>query len=67
MPKYHWEEWEELEFIQMGSFNNIRKRFPNAVKSTTNTFFLGTSPVITQKQLSYINEVVDKFFSQLIY
>ena len=46
---------------------DIRKRFPNAVKSTTNTFFLGTSPVITQKQLSYINEVVDKFFSQLIY
>ena len=46
---------------------DIRKRFPNAVKSTTNTFFLGTSPVITQKQLSYINDVVDKFFSQLIY
>ena len=46
---------------------DVRKRFPNAVKSTTNTFFLGTSPVITKKQLSYINEVVDSFFKQLIY
>jgi CDP-6-deoxy-D-xylo-4-hexulose-3-dehydrase len=46
---------------------DIRKRFPNAVKATTNTFFLGTSPVITPQQIAYIKLVVDDFFSQLIY
>lgn len=46
---------------------DIRKRFPNAVKATTNTFFLGTSPVITREQIAYIKSVVDDFFSQLIY
>ena len=46
---------------------DIRKKFPNAVKSTTSTFFLGTSPVIGRKQLNYVKEIVDKFFSQLIY
>jgi CDP-6-deoxy-D-xylo-4-hexulose-3-dehydrase len=46
---------------------DIRKRFPNAVKSTTNTLFLGTSPVVSREQLSYIKEVVDGFFSQLFY
>jgi CDP-4-dehydro-6-deoxyglucose reductase, E1 len=46
---------------------DIRKRFPNAVKSTTNTLFLGTSPVVSREQLGYIKETVDGFFSQLIY
>ena len=42
---------------------DIRKRFPNAVKSTTNTLFLGTSPVVSREQLGYIKETVDGFFS----
>lgn len=37
--------------------------FPNARKVTTDTFFLGTSPVITDKQLDYIESVVNDFFN----
>lgn len=36
--------------------------YPNARKVTTDTFFLGTSPVITDEQLDYIESVVDSFF-----
>jgi dTDP-4-amino-4,6-dideoxygalactose transaminase len=36
--------------------------FPIAKKITTDTFFLGTSPVITEEQISYIGEVLDSFF-----
>jgi CDP-6-deoxy-D-xylo-4-hexulose-3-dehydrase len=36
--------------------------FPVAKKVTTDTFFLGTSPVITEQQISYIGEIVDLFF-----
>jgi CDP-6-deoxy-D-xylo-4-hexulose-3-dehydrase len=37
-------------------------KYPNARKVTTDTFFLGTSPVITEEQLNYIEMVVDNFF-----
>lgn len=40
----------------------ILKNYPNARKITTDTFFLGTSPVITDQQLDYIQEKVDSFF-----
>lgn len=39
--------------------------FKNATKVTTNTFFLGTSPVISEVQINYIGEVVNKFFKKL--
>ena len=39
-------------------------KFPNARKVTTDTFFLGTSPVITDEQLDYIEMVVNKFFNR---
>ena len=35
--------------------------YPNA---TTNTFFLGTSPVISDEQIDYIETVVDKFVKE---
>lgn len=38
--------------------------FPIAKKVTTDTFFLGTSPVITEKQITYIGEVLGNFFSK---
>jgi CDP-6-deoxy-D-xylo-4-hexulose-3-dehydrase len=44
---------------------NVRERFPNAVKATTNTFFLGVSPVITLEQLSYIKDTLDKFMKKV--
>jgi CDP-4-dehydro-6-deoxyglucose reductase, E1 len=43
----------------------VINKFPVARKVTTDTFFLGCSPVITDEQIIYIKEVVDKYFSQL--
>lgn len=40
--------------------------FPNAKKVTTDTFFLGVSPVITEEQISYIGDCVDYFMSNHI-
>jgi len=37
-------------------------KYPNATTATTNTFFLGTSPVVTDEQIDYISTVIDKFF-----
>lgn len=49
----------------IGNPNCIAKStFPIATKVTTDTLFLGTSPVITQEQLSYVEKVVNKFFEQ---
>ena len=42
--------------------NEVINNYPNARKITTDTFFLGTSPVITDEQLDYISDVVIKFF-----
>lgn len=40
------------------------KEYPNATFTLTNTFFHGTSPVITEEQISYIGECVDLFMSK---
>lgn len=42
--------------------NEVIKNYPNARKVTTDTFFLGTSPVITDEQLDYIEEILTNFF-----
>jgi CDP-6-deoxy-D-xylo-4-hexulose-3-dehydrase len=39
--------------------------FPVARKVTTDTFFLGTSPVITDEQLDYIEIITDLYFRNL--
>jgi CDP-6-deoxy-D-xylo-4-hexulose-3-dehydrase len=41
----------------------VIKDFPIARKVTTDTFFLGCSPVITLEQIDYIKTIVDKYFS----
>jgi len=41
---------------------DAKKDFPVSTKVTTDTFFLGTSPVITDEQLDYIESVVDAYF-----
>jgi CDP-6-deoxy-D-xylo-4-hexulose-3-dehydrase len=41
-----------------------KKVFPVATKVTTDTLFLGTSPVITKEQLDYVQEKVQEFFKQ---
>jgi CDP-6-deoxy-D-xylo-4-hexulose-3-dehydrase len=43
-----------------------RQKFPNATYVMTNTFFHGTSPVITPEQISYIGEKVDGFMSLFV-
>jgi CDP-6-deoxy-D-xylo-4-hexulose-3-dehydrase len=35
--------------------------FPVSTKITRDTFFLGTSPVVTEDQIKYIDKVVDDF------
>ena len=39
--------------------------YPVAKKVTTDTFFLGTSPVINKEKTDYIETILDKFISQL--
>ena len=46
--------------------NEARDNFPVATHIMTHSFFHGTSPVITEDQLTYIGECVDKFLSQVI-
>jgi CDP-6-deoxy-D-xylo-4-hexulose-3-dehydrase len=43
---------------------DARDNFPVATFTMTNTFFHGTSPVITPEQIAYIGEQVDAFISQ---
>ena len=44
------------------STDDVLTQYPNARKVTTDTFFLGTSPVITDTQLDYIDTIVNNFF-----
>jgi CDP-6-deoxy-D-xylo-4-hexulose-3-dehydrase len=43
----------------------VIEKFPIARKVTTDTFFLGTSPVIDKQKTDYIETVLDKFISEL--
>lgn len=40
----------------------IKTNYPNATKVTLDTFFHGTSPVITTEQIDYIGQCADEFF-----
>jgi CDP-4-dehydro-6-deoxyglucose reductase, E1 len=42
---------------------DARDNFPVATMTMTNTYFHGTSPVITPEQIAYIGEMVDGFMS----
>ena len=42
----------------------VLEKFPVARKVTVSTFFLGTSPVITDEQIQYIGHITDKFFNK---
>lgn len=44
---------------------DVIEKFPIARKITTDTFFLGTSPVITEEQISYIKKNLDLFILNL--
>ena len=42
----------------------VIENYPVARKITTDTFFLGTSPVITSIQLDYVESIVQNFFKK---
>ena len=44
--------------------SDVISKYPIARKITTDTFFLGTSPVITLDQIVYIKNTVDNFFKK---
>jgi hypothetical protein len=41
----------------------VRRDFPVATKVMTDTYFHGTSPVITPEQIAYIGDKLDGFMS----
>jgi hypothetical protein len=43
----------------------VIEKFPIARKVTTDTFFLGTSPVINKEKTDYIEMILNKFVDQL--
>lgn len=43
----------------------VIEKYPIARKVTTDTFFLGTSPVINKEKTDYIETILDKFISTL--
>jgi CDP-6-deoxy-D-xylo-4-hexulose-3-dehydrase len=45
--------------------NDARDNFPIATLTMTNTFFHGTSPVITPEQIEYIGLIVDTFIKKI--
>jgi len=47
-----------------GVISDPKIQFPIATKVTTNTFFLGVSPVITRDQLDYVRETIELFFKK---
>jgi CDP-6-deoxy-D-xylo-4-hexulose-3-dehydrase len=49
----------------MYDVNDIIEKFPIARKVTTDTFFLGTSPVIDKNKTDYIESILNKFISTL--
>jgi CDP-6-deoxy-D-xylo-4-hexulose-3-dehydrase len=46
---------------QAKKYKDPRTQFPNATKSTVDTFFMGVWPGMTDEQLDYIEEVLHKF------
>ena len=43
----------------------VIEKYPVARKVTTDTFFLGTSPVMNKEKTDYIETILDKFIAQL--
>ena len=50
-------------YTHLSNITDSIKKFPVATKVTTDSFFLGTSPVITEEQISYIGEKTNEFMS----
>lgn len=48
-------------YSELDTTTNYVEQFPNATYAMLNTLFLGTSPVVTKDQISYIISVLDNF------
>jgi len=46
-------------------YSTPREEFPMATKSTLDSFFLGVYPGITEEQMNYIKETLDRFMQSL--
>jgi CDP-6-deoxy-D-xylo-4-hexulose-3-dehydrase len=51
-------------YSHLMDINKAKNDYPNATLTMTNTFFHGTSPVITPEQIEYIGKVVDCFMNK---
>ncbi|HAW81154.1 MAG TPA: lipopolysaccharide biosynthesis protein RfbH, partial [Balneola sp.] len=52
-------------YSHLANTDDIIKKYPVARKATTDTFFLGTSPVITKEKIDYIETIVDLFIGEM--
>jgi CDP-6-deoxy-D-xylo-4-hexulose-3-dehydrase len=53
-------------YTHLADSKDIIEKYPVARKVTTDTFFLGTSPVINKEKTDYIETILGKFINQLI-
>lgn len=51
-------------YTHLINVEDVINNFPVSRKVTTDTFFLGTAPVITKQQIDYISGVVEQFMKQ---
>jgi dTDP-4-amino-4,6-dideoxygalactose transaminase len=51
------------EYAGMYDTKEVIQKFPVARKVTTDTVFLGTSPVIDHDKIEYIGKILHKFIS----
>jgi CDP-4-dehydro-6-deoxyglucose reductase, E1 len=52
-------------YSHLADAKQLVERYPVATKVTQDTFFLGTSPVITKEKIDYIENVVDTFIKEI--
>lgn len=57
-----WIDWRPYPGTFVHEPPSMKDYFPVATKVTTDTFFLGTSPIITPEQMDYVELTVKKFF-----
>ena len=51
-------------YAHLMSSEDVIRNYPVARKVTTDTFFLGVSPVLTDEKITYVGHVVDEFMRQ---
>lgn len=56
-----WSDWRQHPGVFTEESPTPKSMFPVATKVTTDTLFLGTSPVITNEQLDYVADMLEEF------